>query len=75
MTRPVDIAYLGSSSEEVYNDLAELAKREGMQPEDFGAVIVIGGSGYYAYPWPTPWWGGKLTYTTGCCFAGGGDSG
>jgi DNA-binding beta-propeller fold protein YncE len=73
VTRPVDWAYLGSSSEEVYKDLATLAKRENLTPEDFGAVLVVGGNGTYAYPWPTPWWGGKLTYTTGCCFAGGGD--
>ncbi len=73
VTRPVDFGYLGSSSEEVYKDLKALADKEGMQPEDFGAVLVIGGNGTYAYPWPTPWWGGRLTYTTGCCFAGGGD--
>jgi len=71
--RPVEFAYLGSSSEEVYKDLAELARREGLKPTDFGAVLVIGGNCCYAYPYPTPWWGGKLTYTTGCCFAGGGD--
>lgn len=71
--RPVDYAYLGSSSEEVYKDLATLAKREGLKPEDFGAVLVLGGKGTYAYPWPTPWWGGKLTYTTGACFCGWGD--
>lgn len=74
VTRPVDWAYLGSSSEAIYDDVVELAKREGLAPEDFGAVIVVGGSGYYAYPWPTPWWGGRLTYTTGCCFIGGGDT-
>jgi len=74
VTRPVDWPYLGSSSEEVYKDVQALAKREGMKPTDFGAVIVIGGNCCYAYPWPTPWWGGKLTYTTGCCFAGGGDT-
>ncbi len=70
--RPVDFAYLGSSSEEVYRDLKTVADREGMKPEDFGGVITIGGNGTYAYPWPTPWWGGKLTYTTGVCFCGGG---
>ena len=74
VTRPVEFAYLGSSSEEVYKDLETLAKREGMKPEDFGAVLVVGGNGTYAYPWPTPWWGGRLTYTTGCCFCGGGDT-
>jgi len=73
VTRPVEFASLGSSSEEVYKDLAVLAKREKLKPTDFGAVIVIGGNCCYAYPWPTPWWGGTLTYTTGCCFAGGGD--
>ena len=73
VTRPVDWAYLGSSSEEVSKDLETLAKREGLKATDFGAVIVIGGNCCYAYPWPTPWWGGKLSYTTGCCFAGGGD--
>jgi sugar lactone lactonase YvrE len=70
--RPTDIGFLGSSSEVVYNDVLELAKREKMNPEDFGGVITIGGGGTYAYPWPTPWWGGKLTYSTGCCFTGGG---
>ena len=74
ITRPVEFAYLGSSSEEVYKDLKTLADREGMKPEDFGAVLVVGGNGTYAYPWPTPWWGGNLTYTTGCCFIGGGDT-
>ena len=74
VTRPVDWAYLGSSSEEVYKDVQTLAAREGLKPTDFGAVLVIGGSAAYAYPWPTPWWGGKLTYTTGCCFPGGGDT-
>src|SRR4030042_853660 len=73
VTRPVDFAFLGSSSEEVATDLEALAKREKMKATDFGAVLVVGGSGTYAYPWPTPWWGGKLTYTTGCCFCGGGD--
>ncbi len=73
VTRPVDFAYLGSSSEEVYKDLVTLAEKEGLRPEDFGAVLVIGGNGTYAYPWPTPWWGGKLTYTTGACFCGWGD--
>ena len=74
ITRPVEFAYLGSSSEEVDKDLKTLADREGKKPEDFGAAIVVGGNGTYAYPWPTPWWGGKLTYTTGCCFVGGGDT-
>ncbi len=74
ITRPVEFAYLGSSSEEVYTDLKTLADREGLTPTDFGAVLVIGGNCCYAYPWPTPWWGGKLTYTTGCCFCGGGDA-
>jgi hypothetical protein len=72
VTRPVDFAYLGSSSEEVFKDLKELADSLHMQPSDFGGVVTIGGNGTYAYPWPTPWWGGKLTYTTGCCFCGGG---
>ena len=74
VTRPVDASTLGSSSEEVYKDLAEYARSKGMKPEDFGGVIVAGAAGYYAYPWPTPWWGGKLTFTTGCCFIGGGDT-
>jgi hypothetical protein len=74
VTRPVDVSTLGSSSEEVYKDLAEYAQKKGMKPEDFGGVIVAGAAGYYAYPWPTPWWGGKLTFTTGCCFIGGGDT-
>ncbi len=72
VTRPVDFAFLGSSSEEVYKDLKTLADSLNMEPSDFGGVITIGGNGTYAYPWPTPWWGGKLTYTTGCCFTGGG---
>ncbi|GMV36318.1 MAG: hypothetical protein AMXMBFR61_08260 [Fimbriimonadales bacterium] len=71
--RPVDFTHLGSSSEEVFRDVLTLATQESLQPTDFGAVIVIGGNCCYAYPWPTPWWGGKLTHTTGCCFAGGGD--
>jgi len=71
--RPVDVSSLGSSSEEVAKDLEALAAREGMKPTDFGAVLVMGAACCYAYPWPTPWWGGKLTYTTGCCFPGGGD--
>lgn len=73
VTRPVDFAFLGSSSGEVHSDLEALAAREGLEPTDFGAVIVIGGNCCYAYPYPTPWWGGNLTHTTGCCFAGGGD--
>lgn len=71
--RPVDFSFLGSSSGEVHRDLEVLAEKEGLEPTDFGAVIVIGGNCCYAYPYPTPWWGGKLTHTTGCCFAGGGD--
>jgi DNA-binding beta-propeller fold protein YncE len=74
VARPVDLSNLGSSGEEVARDLAELATREGLKPTDFGAVIVVGGSGYFAYPWPTPWWGGQLSHTTGCCFIGGGDT-
>ena len=68
--RPVDCGYLGSSSEEVYKDLKTLADKNGMKPRDFGAVLVVGYTCCYAYPWPTPWWGGRLTYTTGCCFPG-----
>jgi DNA-binding beta-propeller fold protein YncE len=71
--RPVDVAYLGSSSEELARDLETLAQKEGLKPTDFGAVLCMGGNCCYAYPWPTPWWGGKLTYTTGACFPGGGD--
>ncbi len=74
VTRPTDLSNLGSSGEIVAGDLAELAKRDGLKPTDFGAVIVVGGAGYFAYPWPTPWWGGQLSHTTGCCFIGGGDT-
>ena len=74
VTRPVDASQLGYMTEEISKDLEELAKREGLKPEDFAAVIVVGGAGYYAYPWPTPWWDKKLDYTTGCCFVGGGDT-
>ena len=42
VTRPVDFAFLGSSSGEVHRDLEVLARREGLRPTDFGAVIVIG---------------------------------
>jgi hypothetical protein len=68
VTRPVDVAYLNSSSEELARDLEALAKRDGMAATDFGAVLVMGGGCCFAYPWPTPWWGGKLSFTTGCCF-------
>ncbi len=74
VTRPVDSSKLGNMTEEVSKDLEALAARDGMKPEDFGAVLVVGAAGTYAYPWPTPWWDGKLDYTTGCCFVGWGDT-
>ena len=70
VTRPVDYSQLTSMTEEVGKDLAGLAEREGLESEDFGAVLVVGAAGTYAYPWPSPWWDGSLDYTTGCCFVG-----
>jgi len=75
VTRDVDFSQLCSPTKEVYRDLKTLAQREGLRPDQFGAVLVIGGNGTYAWPWPgTPWPGGKLNLTTGCCFCGIGDT-
>lgn len=71
--RPTNFSQLGFATETVYNDLVTLAKREGLRPDQFGAVLVQGGNGTYAYPWPTPWWESKLNFSTGACFNGYGD--
>ncbi len=68
--RPTPFSQLGFATETVYNDLVTLANREGLRPDQFGAVLVCGGNGTYAYPWPTPWWENKLNATTGACFNG-----